>query len=166
MYENHHFGELDEDVEAPSLWLLLPMCTHLYSIYNRSTYKINITSQGDLSCRSLKVCHCKPACPPVITDVKAAEKLRSWSYNLAVTTFSKEAVFFFTAVHHNWDLSFLFHFFCIPGSSCECYVFSTFEFKRLIPRKAFLPNYRLIKHLTFARIGLFNKYRLLGPRPE
>lgn len=153
--------------EAPSIWRLLRMCTQLYSIYNRSTYKINKTSQGDLSCRSIKVCHWKPACPSVITDVKTAGKPKNWSYNLPVTAFSKEAVFFFfTAVHHNWDLSFLFHFFCIPGSSCECYVFSTLEFKRLIPLKAFLPNYRLIKHLTFARIGLFNKYRLLGPEPK
>lgn len=94
---------------------------------------------------------------------KAQElKLQSSSYRFQ----QRSCVFFFTAVHHNWDLSFLFHFFCIPGSSCECYVFSTLEFKRLIPLKAFLPNYRLIKHLTFARIGLFNKYRPLGPEPK
>lgn len=132
-------------MEEPSIWLFLRLCTRLYSIYNRSTYEINKTSQGDLSCRSIKVCHWKPACPSVITDVKTAGKPKNWSYNLAVTAFSREAVFFFAAVHHNWDLSFLFHFFCIPGSSFECYLaffFSTLEFERLSPLKASLPNYR------------------------
>lgn len=100
LYEHPHFGvyaEVDRDMEEPSVWLLLQMPTHLYSIYNRSKYKINKTSRGDLSCCSIKVCHRKPACPSVITDVKTAGKPKNWSYNLAVTAFSKEAVFF----HHS-----------------------------------------------------------------
>lgn len=151
--------------EAPSIWCLLRMCTQLYSIYNRSTYKINKTSQGDLSCRSIKVCHWKPACPSVITDVKTAGKPKNWSYNLPVTAFTKEAVFFF---HRSApQLGFIISFsFLLHPRVVWVLCFCTLEFKRLIPLKAFLPHNRLIKHLTFARIVLFNKYRLLGPGPK